>query len=49
MKNLYLFHHDPSQTDDDLDRKLELAHELVVELGSQLRCHCAAEGRRLLV
>jgi phosphoribosyl 1,2-cyclic phosphodiesterase len=44
VKQLHLFHHDPDQTDDDIDRKLDEAGRLLVSLGSQTTCVVPAEG-----
>lgn len=39
VKNLYLFHHDPDQTDEDIDAKFEMANKLLKEKGSKTICH----------
>ncbi len=39
VKNLYLFHHDPDQTDEDIDAKLEAAKSLLNEKNSTTVCH----------
>lgn len=44
-KTLLLFHHDPDQTDDDIDRKLEQAQARLKELGSATRCLAPTEGQ----
>jgi phosphoribosyl 1,2-cyclic phosphodiesterase len=44
VKQLHLFHHDPDQTDDDIDRKLDEAGRLLASLGSQTTCVVPAEG-----
>lgn len=44
VKQLHLFHHDPDQTDDDIDRKLETAQRLLAALGSATKCVAPAEG-----
>ena len=41
---LFLFHHDPEHGDDQIDRKLQLARQCAVELGSSVQCLIAAEG-----
>ncbi|RQW82166.1 MAG: response regulator [Methylococcus sp.] len=46
---LFLFHHDPEHGDDDIDRKLQLARQCAVELGSPVQCLIAAEGEVLEV
>jgi CheY-like chemotaxis protein len=43
VKRLHLFHHDPDQTDDMIDRKLEEAREGLVKLGSSVICDAPAE------
>lgn len=42
-KELHLFHHDPDQNDDDIDRKLEMAQSLLKEMKSQTVCVAPAE------
>jgi len=49
VKNLYLFHHDPSQNDDAIDRKAESAQRLLKELGSSTRCLAPAERTTVLL
>ncbi len=49
VKELHLFHHDPDQSDDDIDRKLEVARETLVKLGSATRVFCPAEGETFLL
>lgn len=44
VKELCLFHHDPDQTDDDIDRKLASAVEQLAELGSNVVCTAPSEG-----
>ena len=44
VKELHLFHHDPDQGDDDIDRKLEAARAQLNALGSATRCIAPAEG-----
>jgi phosphoribosyl 1,2-cyclic phosphodiesterase len=44
VKNLYLFHHDPSQTDDDIDRKHETAVEDLAKRNSSTQCLAPSEG-----
>jgi len=39
-----LFHHDPDQTDEDIDRKLDVAQNLLAKLGSKTICTAPAEG-----
>ncbi len=38
IKGLFLFHHDPGQTDQDIAGKLEMANTMLTELGSATRC-----------
>ncbi len=44
VKNLYLFHHDPDQTDDDIDDKLEMAQAILERKGSSTVCNAPNEG-----
>lgn len=44
VKELHLYHHDPDQTDDDIDLKLAAAQRLLSELGSATKCIAPAEG-----
>ncbi len=43
VKRLRLFHHDPDQTDADIDLKLNDAREGLVRLGSKVVCDAPAE------
>ncbi len=45
-KELHLIHHDPDQTDADIDAKLETAQKLLAELGSKTRCIAPQEKQR---
>ena len=45
VKSLYLFHHDPDQSDDDIDAKLETAQNLLAERKSETRCLAPSEGQ----
>ena len=38
VKTLYLFHHDPGQSDDDIDTKLALARGVLKEMGVRTQC-----------
>ena len=49
VKTLYLFHHDPSQTDDDIEKKHALSLNLVQELGSPMRVIAPAEGDTFVI
>ncbi len=42
--SLYLFHHDPEQSDDHIDAKLAQARSALEQLGSQTACYAPAEG-----
>ncbi len=44
VKELQLFHHDPDQSDDDIDRKLESAQATLARLDSSVVCTAPAEG-----
>jgi CheY-like chemotaxis protein/phosphoribosyl 1,2-cyclic phosphodiesterase len=44
VKNLYLFHHDLDQSDEDIDSKLASVEKLLGELGSSTKCVAPAEG-----
>ncbi|MBW2544779.1 MAG: MBL fold metallo-hydrolase [Deltaproteobacteria bacterium] len=44
VKNLYLFHHDPDQTDDDIDNKLKMAQAILERKGSSTVCNAPKEG-----
>ncbi|MCP5368900.1 MAG: response regulator [Hyphomicrobiales bacterium] len=43
-KTLYLFHHDPDQTDDDIDAKLAAAQKLLKSRRSKTVCLAPREG-----
>ena len=47
VKRLHLFHHDPDQTDDDIDQKLAEARTRLERLGATLECDAPAEGSSL--
>lgn len=42
---LHIFHHDPDQSDDDIDHKLEEAAAVLARLGSKTRVVAPAEGQ----
>ncbi len=44
VKNLFLFHHDPDQNDEDIDMKLASMQKRLRELGSSTQCAAPAEG-----
>jgi phosphoribosyl 1,2-cyclic phosphodiesterase len=47
VKRLHLFHHDPDQTDADIDAKLEEMRKALAQLGSRVICDAPAEGSAL--
>jgi phosphoribosyl 1,2-cyclic phosphodiesterase/CheY-like chemotaxis protein len=47
VKRLHLFHHDPDQSDDDIDLKLKETREALALLGSNAECGAPAEGSKL--
>ena len=49
VKRLHLFHHDPDQTDADIDAKLEEMRRELERLGSRVICEAPAEGDQLLL
>ena len=49
VKRLHLFHHDPDQSDDDIDLKLIEAREALLRLGSSVECDAPAEGSKLVL
>jgi phosphoribosyl 1,2-cyclic phosphodiesterase len=44
VENLYLFHHDPSRSDEELDAIGEMARKQLQSSGSTCESHVAAEG-----
>ena len=44
VKSLHLFHHDPDQFDDDIDRKLDVARDMMAALESKTQVVAPAEG-----
>jgi len=44
VKNLYLFHHDPDQKDDDIDKKYETASKMLRARKSKTKCIAPKEG-----
>ncbi len=44
VKRLHLFHHDPDQFDDDIDRKLTVAREMMTERTSDTQVEAPTEG-----
>jgi phosphoribosyl 1,2-cyclic phosphodiesterase/CheY-like chemotaxis protein len=49
VKRLHLFHHDPDQTDSDIDAKLDEARRELERLGSKVVCDAPAEGSELVL
>ena len=49
VEELCLFHHDPEQDDDDIDRKRDLMRARLRELGSDVVCSAPAERQYLQV
>ena len=49
VKRLHLFHHDPDQTDDDIDKKLDETRKELQRLGSSVVCDAPAEGSELVL
>jgi phosphoribosyl 1,2-cyclic phosphodiesterase len=49
VKRLHLFHHDPDQTDDDIDLKLVETRVQLAKLGSAVVCEAPAEGSKLVL
>lgn len=49
VKRLHLFHHDPDQTDADIDLKLEETRKALAQLGSNVLCEAPAEGSALML
>ena len=49
VKRLHLFHHDPDQTDAEIDLKLEETRKALAQLGSNVLCEAPAEGSALML
>lgn len=47
VKRLHLFHHDPDQSDDDIDAKLKEMRDALLRLGAAVECDAPAEKTRL--
>ncbi len=47
VKRLHLFHHDPDQTDDDIDLKLAEMREALFRQGADVQCEAPAEKTKL--
>ena len=46
---MHLFHHDPDQSDDDIDRKLEEMRVHLSRLGAKVECDAPAERSKLIL
>lgn len=49
VKQLFLFHHDPDQSDDDIDVKLATTQKTLTDMGSNTVCLAPMEGDVYLV
>ncbi|MDP2645685.1 MAG: response regulator [Desulfobacterales bacterium] len=49
VKSLHLFHHDPDQSDDAIDGKIEQVRAKLAELGSGTKCLAPAEGDTFII
>ncbi len=49
VKRLHLFHHDPDQSDDDIDRKLDETRVQLSRLGSKVECDAPAEKSKIVL
>jgi len=49
VKRLHLFHHDPDQSDEDIELKLNETREALIRLGSNVECDAPAEGTKLVL
>jgi phosphoribosyl 1,2-cyclic phosphodiesterase/CheY-like chemotaxis protein len=49
VKRLHLFHHDPDQSDGDIDAKLAEARAALEKRGAALACEAPAEGSELVL
>jgi phosphoribosyl 1,2-cyclic phosphodiesterase len=45
----YLYHHDPDHSDENVERKLEIAEKMLAGLKSKTRCRIASEGDSIRV
>ena len=48
-KTLYLYHHDPGQSDEDIDAKLETERRMLTERGSATECVAPCEGQQFKI
>ena len=49
VKRLHLFHHDPDQTDDDIDAKLRETRQALERLGAGVSCDAPVEAKSLSI
>jgi CheY-like chemotaxis protein len=49
VKRLHLFHHDPDQSDDDIDLKLAETRAALAQQGAAVECDAPAEGADLVL
>ena len=49
VKRLHLFHHDPDQMDDDIDRKVDETRAHIARLGGNMECVAPAEKSKLVL
>jgi len=49
VRRLALFHHEPTHTDDEVDRMVGYARARAAEVGSQVEVFAAAEGQELTI
>ncbi|MDX8378157.1 MAG: response regulator [Mariprofundales bacterium] len=49
VKNLHLFHHDPDQTDIDIEKKLSNSRTLLAKLSSDTQCIAPREGQKFFM
>ena len=49
VKRLHLFHHDPDQSDEDIDLKLKETREVLARMGSNVVCEAPSEGSKVVL
>jgi ribonuclease BN (tRNA processing enzyme) len=49
VKRLHLFHHDPDQSDEDIDLKLKEARDALARLGAKVQCDAPAERSMVIL
>ena len=49
VKQLALFHHDPSHTDDQMDSIVEMCRTRLIPKDSALKCFAAQEGQQIII